>query len=253
MLAVARRAGWVALLLTTAALIASPGYANPLGLSVGDEITSIEWDALEGNSEGGFYNVSTNLLDIDGTVNSVTIAGPSTLVQSNVSFAASLNFISESVNVNLPFIGMDSIYRSPGFNPDVVMQENGVNILLGSFTSDVLVSGTVNILANVAVFTGIGRITVDGGDPDLVEALGGAGTGQANILLTMSVFDFVPGAQNLVLDNVLHNSNYMVSISGTLIPLSSSPFVPEPSTALLLGGGLVGLLAVSRRARARRN
>ena len=48
MLAVARRAGWVALLLTAGALIASPGYAIPLGLSVGDEITAIEWDALAG-------------------------------------------------------------------------------------------------------------------------------------------------------------------------------------------------------------
>ena len=90
-----------------------------------------------------------------------------------------------------------------------------------------IVSGTVNMLASVSVFTGIGRITINGGDPNLVDALGGAGTGQANLLLTMSVFDFVPSAQNLVADNLLYNSNYMVSISGTLIPLTRRRSCPS--------------------------
>jgi hypothetical protein len=252
MLAVARRAGWGALLLTAAVLIASPGYATPLGLSPGDVITSIEWDAKQTNGEGAMFTVPDEFL-IDGSINSVNLVGPSTIVQSNVDFAAELQYTSEALNfVNSPNIWVNVVLGTPGANPDVVIQENGLNILLGNFTSSVIVQGNLNILDAGAVLTGIGRITVTGGNPNLVDALGGSG-GQANLLLAFSAFDFNPlPAVLLAPDNILFNSNFNLSLSGTLIPLSSSPFVPEPSTALLVGAGLIGLIGASRRARARR-
>ena len=90
---------------------------------------------------------------------------------------------------------------------------------------------------------------ITGGDAALVDALGGAGLGQANILLTASVFGFTPDVGTLLADNEIFNSDFAVSLSGTLVPLTAAPFVPEPSTALLLGGGLIALIGVSRRAR----
>jgi hypothetical protein len=255
MLAAARRTRWGALLLAAAVLIASSGYANPLGLSYGDEITSIEWDAKQTNGEGATFTVPDEFL-IDGSVNSVTIAGPSTIVQSNVDFLAELQYTSEALNfVNNPIVWVNVVLGSPGANPDVVITENGLNVLLGNFTTSVIVRGNLDISDDQAVLTGIGRITINGGDPDLVNALGGAGSGQANLLMTFSAFDFNPSAAillNLPNDNLFFNSNFALSLSGTLIPLSPEPFVPEPSTALLVGGGLIVLIGVSRRARARR-
>jgi hypothetical protein len=251
--AVARSAGWGALLLTAAVLIASPGHAIPLGLSIGDEVTSIEWDAKQTNGEGATFTVPDQML-IDGSVNSVNIAGPSTIVQSNVDFLAQLQYQSEALNfVASPNIWVNVVLGSPGANPDVAIMENGVNILLGNFTSSVIVQGNLNVLDTDAVLTGIGRITITGGDPNLVAALGGSGVGQANLLMTFSAFDFDPlPAVLLAPDNVLFNSNFTLSLSGTLIPLSPEPFVPEPSTALLVAAGLIALVGVSRRARARR-
>jgi len=234
-------------------LLASPGHAAPLGLSAGDVITSMEWDAKDSNGDGATFTVPDDFA-IDGSLNSVNIVGPSTIVQSNVDFRADLQFQAETLDFTAnPIVGVNIIFGSPGNNPDVVIQENGLNILLGNFTSSVIAQGNLNILDTNAVFTAIGRITVTGGDPGLVNALGGAGVGQANLLITMAMFDFDPPPAVLLLpDNLLFNSNFALSLTGTLIPLSAEPFVPEPSTALLVGAGLIALIGVSRRARARR-
>ena len=55
-----------------ATLTAAPVHASPLGLSLGDVVTSIEWDA----KPGGSFNAGTNLFNIDGDLNSVNIVGP---------------------------------------------------------------------------------------------------------------------------------------------------------------------------------
>ena len=70
------------------------------------------------------------------TDNSVNIVGPSTIVQSGVTFTADLNFLSESLNFALPFVQVNAFFGSPGLNPDVVVKENGVNILLGNFVGN---------------------------------------------------------------------------------------------------------------------
>jgi hypothetical protein len=129
------------------------------------------------------------------------------------------------------------------------VRENGNVILFGNFSSLVSAVGSLNINNNQSEVVAIGRITVTGGDAALVNALGGAGVGQADILLAASIFNFDPDILSLLGDGTLFNSDFGVDLSGTLTPLNSAPFVPEPSTALLLGGGLIGLVAVTRRAR----
>src|SRR5262245_49027796 len=54
--------GVVALLALSTALSAAPAAAAPLGLAVGDTISSIEWDALTSTpGQGGAYSDATNL------------------------------------------------------------------------------------------------------------------------------------------------------------------------------------------------
>lgn len=51
--------------------------------------------------------------------------------------------------------------------------------------------------------------------------------------------------------SILNDGGSFTVVSGTgeIVPQNPSPFVPEPGTGLLLGGGLLGLLAVARRVR----
>lgn len=244
-----------AIALSFALLFAGAASAAPLGLTVGDVITSVEWDALMSNPpQGGFYDNSTGLFHSDGRVTSVDIQGPTTIGQSGVEFEFDLDFLSEFLDFSgAPVVLTNIALQTPGGSvsgPDVTIRENGNTILFGNFSSLVTASGQMNLASNNSEIVAIGRITITGGDAMLVNALGGAGIGQADILLAASVFDFSPSILTLVGgDGEIFNSNFGVSLSGTLTPLNSAPFVPEPSTALLLGGGLVGLVAVTRRAR----
>ena len=247
--------GALALLALSTAPIAAPAGAAPLGLNVGDQISSIEWDALTTNpGQGGSYNDATNVFTGDGQITAVNVQGPTTLIQSGVDMTFDLNFISETLDFSSfpPIVHQNIVLGTPGGSvggPDVVIRENGNTILFGNFTSLVVADGDIDTTSGSSQIIANGRITITGGDAALVNALGGAGLGQADILLTASVFGFSPDAAALLADGEIFNSDFSVSLSGTLTPLTAAPFVPEPSTALLVGGGLVALIGVSRRAR----
>ena len=70
-----------------------------------------------------------------------------------------------------------------------------------------------------------------------------------SLVATVGAFNpnLILGPLNLAGDGNIVNSNFFVELSGTLTPNSSSAFVPEPTTALLLSAGLLGLLAMGRR------
>lgn len=233
-------------------LLAASAQAIPLGLQVGDKIQQLEWDSDHSVSgDGGVWDLSQSLFHADGRVNSVQLSeGPSapTITPGNVDMRFDLTLNQQYVDLSgSPWIFANSTLPGAGLMPDFAVKESGVNILWGNFSAPVYLEGNLNVNDdNPQPLLGVGKITILGGDATLVTALGGTG-GQANLLLTASFFGFDPPLAGLASDGNIFNSDFNVSLSGTLIPINPSPFVPEPTTALLLGAGLLSLLAMGRR------
>ncbi len=255
--AVARRwRGW-GCALALSALCAAPAQSAPLGLNQGDTVTSISIDALKtggGPGDGGFYDVNTSLYEADGRFTTVNTDVSGSIGQTDTDFSFSIEFISESLNIlAFPIVESEAFLGSAAsIIPDFIVTEGGLNVLFGNFVGNVRVSGEINVNAIPTSMSAIGRVQFTGGATNLLAALGGIG-GQANVTFSVTVSDFDPSLLNLignvVTDGQIFNSNYSSSFVGSMTPLNAQPFVPEPSTALLLGGGLLGLLGLTRRTR----
>lgn len=244
-----RRLGIVVLLASV--LLALPALAAPLGLSPGNVIDSIEFDALLTNPpDGGSYNVATNLFTTHGRLTTVNLdpSGTTGVLAPPATFDFTSTFLSENLFIN---VGTGQGYLqvvlggAPGY--DVIIQQGGVNVLLGDLLGNVVASGNFALNNPNATYTAIGTVDFTAGDADVLASLGG--NTLAQVLFTALVFDGDPNVLELGADNVIFNSNFEVSVSGILAPLNPAPFVPEPSTALLVGGGLLGMLGISRRMR----
>jgi len=261
MMAVAFRR--IALLGAIALLIGfgTTAQAAPFGLQVGDEIVQIEWDALQSvPGDGGSWDVSEDHFHADGRITAVNLTGASpsapSLNPTDADLVFDLTLDTHTLFVNFATQQAYSNALLPGFFvvlPSFEVFDNGVSVLEGQFTGGgVFIEGNLDLTTNAAqILTGTGAVNITGGDANLVAALGGTGAG-AEIILSFSTFNFSPPLQNLVLSGNVWDQDFQVSLSGTVSPFTSSPFVPEPSTALMLGGGLLGLLGVSRRMKIRR-
>jgi PEP-CTERM motif len=229
--------------------LAVPALATPLNLNVGDVVTQIEWSS----TNGGSYtqnNPSLGTANVMGDLDSVTIAaGPTTNSLTGVTFQLDVDLLSQSVfPLGGPFFAANVIFGgSSAIQPDFTVSDNTGIILQGNLTGSLQLAGVVNVLNPNAEILGFTSIVITGGDSNLVDALGGlGGTGVLN--MTGAIQSFSPNLATLLADLNAFNSNFTFSGTGIITPDVNAPFVPEPSTALMLAGGLLALLAASRRA-----
>lgn len=246
MLAFAR----VATLSVAVLVMTTNAHAGPLGLNPGDEISSMTWDASFSNpGDGVVYDSGSGILSGDGRLLSVLLTPSGAIAQngnSDVAFGAS--FLTENQNATGFPILQTNAQLGGITGADFVIMENGVNVLFGNFVGNLFVSGNINVVApGAAVMTVSAGVSFTGGDPNVLLALGGIG-GAANVTILALATGFDPTLNTLALDGNVFNSDFNLSlVQGTIDPLITSPFVPEPSTAVLVGGGLLGLMGVARR------
>ncbi len=235
------------LLFCCALLSPVAGHASPLGLTAGDVVDLIEIDALRANGDGVAYTAGTTTAVADGQATSVVRSvGGGPLLQTGVDFAFDVSLVSQSVTPiagNLVLIDVTFGNASPtAFS----MTEVGLGtVLTASFATPFSLSGFVNILSPTLSLTGSANLAITGGNSLLVSALGGA----AELDLDAAAFNFLPPLATIAADGNIFNDDSTFALSGVLRPTAPSPFVPEPSTALLMASGLLGLLGAGRRVR----
>jgi len=237
-----------ALAATASLLFAATATAFPLGLQPGDLIESLEWQAYQSNpGDGGSYTDGTpGTVGMDGVIPSITISVAQTNPLSNVDFSIDADFVSFTT---VPAFGTTvlataTFVSSSSVNPDFVVTENAATVLSGDINGNFIIEGLVDLANPTAAALQVSAILdITGGVQSVVNALGA----QAELSMTGSLFDFSPGLAALFASGTPFDEDFDFSGDGILAPVSPSPFVPEPGTAVLLGIGFAGLAALRRQ------
>jgi len=229
--------------------LAGSAQATPLGLQIGDIVSSIEWDALQDISggpggDGGSFtstDVNTGNTTMDGRIQSVTVLGPTTNPVSDTDFVLKASLSSLTIT---PFGGTTILVEASFVGvagDDITLTDPTGTILTAELDEGFTISGLYDTTAmsNVATANAVG-ITVSSGDANLVAALGGDNAA-ATLDFQGTLFEFVPNLEAILVDDEMIDENFTFSGSGTIQPTLPAAFVPEPGTLLLMGLGLLGL------------
>jgi hypothetical protein len=239
-------------------LVAPPVQAGPFGLEQDDLLTLISVDSLFIKGDQTNYDAALKEMSGTGRAREFLVERPETsgnFVNLNTNiidldFSAALtgyfgNFINPPTNTLLNTIASFGTTGAAG--PDVTLSLGNIIVLAGNFSTPLTVAGLIDTTQTGQTLSVSGNILITGGIQNIVDMFGPSGTGFVEV--TVGAFNFSPSLNSLAADRNVFNSNFIAAFQGTVTPITSTPFVPEPGTALLMGGGLLGLMAVARRAR----
>ncbi len=258
-----RRPNWI-LGVLAGILLAVPAQAGPFGLQNGDLLTLISVDSLFINGDQASYDKVSQILSGTGRPREFTVERPEGggTVNLDTSFAdldfsAKLTsyfgtFINPPTNTLLNTIATFGTSGAAG--PDVQITTGpglgNLVVLQGNYSGVFSVAGLIDTTQAGQTLSVSTNLLITGGIPNIVALFGPSATGVVEV--SLGAFNFVPSLNGLAVDGNVINSNFIAAFQGTIVPITSVAFVPEPGTALLTGIGLLGLMTVARRLRVRR-
>ncbi len=239
-------------------LLAVPAQAGPFGLQNGDLLTLISVDSLFINGDQASYDKTSQILSGTGRPREFQVTRDASTVLLNTSFA-DLDFSAKLVSHFSGFINppTDTLLNTLAFfgtsgaaGPDVRITLGNLVVLAGNYSGTFSVAGLIDTTQPGQTLSVSTNLLITGGLPNIVALFGPSGTGHVEV--SLGAFNFVPSLNGLAVDGNVINTNFIAAFQGTIVPITSVAFVPEPGTALLTGLGLLGLMTVARRLRVRR-